>query len=147
MNNLIAIIIHICLCLFILPSVAFIIILGTGADPLIFALAAAVPHTLIVCGLYFLAGRLFLHRTKSTVTGFISVMGLFISLIILVTFLTYIDSWAWTSVLLFSFAAIGIVLTNFKLNPFIFIILSLLPPLMMLAGLRSKSYVVSTLEI
>lgn len=143
-NNLIAIVIHICLCLLILPSAAFMVV-----DPTL-ALLVPIPHTLIVCGLYFLAGLLFLHSTKNMATDFISVVGLAIAIII-ATFLAYADLWIWGNFLLLSFIALGIALVNhFPLAPIevelINVTLLLLLPLLMWVGLRTKSYI-STLKI
>jgi hypothetical protein len=151
-NNLIATVIHILIGLLTFPPIILLLL-----APYIF-FAMIVPYTLFVCGLYFLAGRLFLRNTKNAVADFISVVGLVIA-IIAVTLLAYanlwVDLWTWSSLLLLPFFTLGLILVDGSLYPlqiptdegiFIFMTLSLLAPLVMWVGLRARQYV-STLEI
>ena len=157
-NNLIAIAVYILIGLLAF----FSLLLFFVAPPIL--LLMIIPHTLIVLGLYFLAGRLFLRNTKNASTDFISVAGL-ATVIIAVTFLAYADLWgdlwadllSWGSLFLLPFFSQGFILTGgsrFALQIptderiFIFMFLSLLAPLAMWTGLRAKQYVsVSALEI
>jgi len=141
-NNIIAIVIHICM-LFIMFYSSFFIITGLLGTLFFFWLAAGI-YTIIVLSLYFLAGRLFLYHTKNSLTDAFSVIMLFIILLV-GTICFWSEGADFLSLPIYPLGdAIShtLGLTDGAIErKYIFMILSPLLPLSMWTGLRAKQYV------
>ena len=146
-NNLIAIAIHICICLvFFIPvgyiwwwgDVWFDLVWDWGLMSVIFNWLAIGIFTIVSLFLYLGLGRKFLCRTNNMKTNIFSVIVLVI--ILAVAVLIAYDSNIWQPLLKLPFYPLGETISYFLQikKQFVFLILSFLPSLMMLAGMMTK---------
>ncbi|MCL2549941.1 MAG: hypothetical protein FWE78_03275 [Methanimicrococcus sp.] len=80
LNNLIAVVIHICMCFFFLIHAFILYEIGSWSYEIFIWVAMGI-YTLFALLLYFWAGKLFLSNTRIVMTNIFSVIGLIILLI------------------------------------------------------------------
>ena len=140
-NNIIALVIHICICFILFyPPVLIIPILLRDDILLWFAMGL---YTIIAFGLYFFAGRLFLRNTKNMLTDLFSVI------VLTIVFLAIVLYWYWLSSLimfLMPFFMLAMLISHilpiqFEIDEILILFLLPLPSLTMWVGLRAKKYV------
>ncbi|MCL1790041.1 MAG: hypothetical protein FWG40_01570 [Peptococcaceae bacterium] len=131
-NNLIAIAIHLCLCVVLLYPLTFL--LRTEG---VVAVLSVTAYTIFVVLVYFISGKTILSNAGNSLIDILSVIVLAM-LIIVITFTLY-DS-ALEYIIRVPFYPIGVTISYFlhTKEMYVYLVMSLLPSLIMWIGLSSR---------